>query len=220
MGFFNSISISVYSFFKVRDSLMLVMLGICLLSIGLNGLSDADEPNYDGWPLRAEGTAPAANGRLVAPQSFNTGVAQPAFSRFIAEQSFTTPSERTANLGVAENSAFLGAHELLEGRDAQQPDNPGIGLAEEKDIPYDDTLVRNAVGNLFRLMEGAFGALVVVAAGIGAVIAGVVGAYKAAFALFVTAVGAFILRAYVSLFFGTDYQSYDNAGAGGGELGF
>lgn len=220
MGFLNSVSIAIYSFFRVRDSLVLVLLGICLLSVGLNALSDADEPNYDGWPLRAEGTAPGATGRL-APRSFNTGVAQPAFARFIAEQNNNIGlAERTANIGVAENSAFLGAHDPLEARDAQQPDNPGVGIAEEKDIPYDDTLIRNAVGNLYRMIEGAFGALVVVAAGIGAIIAGVVGAYKAAFALFLTAVGAFILRAYVSLFFGTDYVSYDNGGVGGGELGF
>jgi hypothetical protein len=220
MGFLNSVSIAVYTFFKVRDSLVLVLLGICLLSGGLHAVSQADAPNYEGWPLAAQKTAPGATGRL-APQSFNTGIAQPAFARFVAERTGNAGvAERTDNIGVAENSAFLGAHDPLEARDAEQPANPGIGLAEEKDVPYDDTLVRNAVGNLYRLIEGAFGALVVVAAGIGAIVAGVVGAYKAAFALFLTAVGAFILRAYVSLFFGTDYVSYDNGGAGGGELGF
>ncbi len=75
---------------------------------------------------------------------------------------------------------------------------------------YDDTLVRNAVGNLFRLVEGAFGALVMVVAGLGAIVAAAMGAYRAAVGMLVVAVGAFILRALVSLFFGDNYQSFES----------
>ena len=74
---------------------------------------------------------------------------------------------------------------------------------------YDDSLVRNSVGNLFKLIEGAFGALVMVVAGLGAIIAAAMGAYRAAVGMLVVAVGAFILRALVSLFFGTDYADYE-----------
>lgn len=99
--------------------------------------------------------------------------------------------------------------------------NPAIGAQaavneapEVNDVPYDDTLQRNSVGNLFKFIEGAFGALVMTAAGIGAIVAASMGAYKAAVGILVVAIGAFILRAFVSLFFGTDYVSYD-AGAVG-----
>ena len=73
---------------------------------------------------------------------------------------------------------------------------------------YDDELVRAGVGNLFRLIEGAFGALVMVVAGLGAIIAAAMGAYRAAVGMLVVALGAFILRALVSLFFGQGYDSY------------
>ncbi len=75
---------------------------------------------------------------------------------------------------------------------------------------YDDQLVRAGVGNLFRLIEGAFGALVMVVAGLGAIIAAAMGAYRAALGMLVVALGAFILRALVSLFFGQDYQAYSD----------
>lgn len=74
---------------------------------------------------------------------------------------------------------------------------------------YDDQLVRNSVGNLFKLIEGAFGALIMVVSGLGAIVAAAMGAYRAAVGMLVVAVGAFILRALVSLFFGTDYADFD-----------
>ena len=74
---------------------------------------------------------------------------------------------------------------------------------------FDDTLIKNSVGNLFKLIEGAFGALVMVVSGLGAIVAAAMGAYRAAVGMLVVAVGAFILRSLVSLFFGTDYQDYE-----------
>jgi len=70
---------------------------------------------------------------------------------------------------------------------------------------FDDLLIRNSVGNLFMLIEGAFGALIMVVAGLGAIISAAMGGYRAALGMLVVAVGAFILRALVSLFFGTDF---------------
>ena len=93
-----------------------------------------------------------------------------------------------------------------------------INFAPEAAIPvapedtsasgYDDTLFRLGTGNLLAFIEGPFGALIMVAAGIGAIIAAAVGGFKVAWALFMVAVGAFILRSLVSLFFGTDYPVY------------
>ena len=64
-----------------------------------------------------------------------------------------------------------------------------------------DAKYRDACNRLLGLMEGSFGALVTVAAGVGAIIASAVGGFKMAWTLVVVAVGAFILRAYVTLFF-------------------
>jgi hypothetical protein len=75
---------------------------------------------------------------------------------------------------------------------------------------FEDDLIRASVGNLFKLVEGAFGALVMVVAGLGAIIAAAMGAYRAAVGMLVVAVGAFILRALVSLFFGTRFDDYES----------
>lgn len=75
---------------------------------------------------------------------------------------------------------------------------------------FDDSLIKGAVGNLFLLIEGAFGALIMVVAGLGAIVAAAMGAYRAAVGMLVVAVGAFILRALVSLFFGTDFEALQN----------
>ena len=90
----------------------------------------------------------------------------------------------------------------------------GTASGSFSEADFDDTLIRMSVGNLFRLVEGAFGALVMVVAGLGAIVAAAMGAYRAAVGMLVVAVGAFILRALVSLFFGTDYDASD-FGAGG-----
>lgn len=65
-----------------------------------------------------------------------------------------------------------------------------------------DTRYREACSRLLGLIEGPFGALVTTAAGIGAVISSALGGFKIAWVLIVTAVGAFILRSYTTLFFG------------------
>lgn len=75
---------------------------------------------------------------------------------------------------------------------------------------FDDELIRNSVGNLLRLVEGAFGALIMVVAGVMALIAAAMGQYRAALGMLVVAVGSFILRALVSLFFGADFEAYES----------
>ena len=93
-----------------------------------------------------------------------------------------------------------------------------LASAQGGDVPtwseagYNDGLVRFAVGNIFALIEGAFGALVMVVAGLGAIVAAAMGAYRGALALVVVAVGAFILRALVSLFFGEEYEALGVSG--------
>ena len=70
-----------------------------------------------------------------------------------------------------------------------------------------DDYVLDAVKNIFALIEGSFGALIMVVAGLGAIIAAAMGAYRGAMGCLVIAVGAFILRSIVTLFFGEDVLS-------------
>lgn len=65
----------------------------------------------------------------------------------------------------------------------------------------DTSRYKDACNRLLALIEGPFGALVTTAAGIGAIIASALGGFKIAWVLVVTAVGAFILRSYITLFF-------------------
>lgn len=81
---------------------------------------------------------------------------------------------------------------------------------------YNDTLIRGAVGSLFGLIEGAFGALIMVVAGLGAIFSAAMGAYRAAVGMLVVAVGAFILRALVSLFFGEFTETAESTTQQGG----
>jgi len=66
---------------------------------------------------------------------------------------------------------------------------------------YNDTKIANAVNVIMTYLEGSFGALVMAAAGIGAILSAAFGQYKAALSLMVVAVGAFILRSLISTFF-------------------
>ncbi len=89
----------------------------------------------------------------------------------------------------------------------------GSGDAKERSASlahFDDSLITGAVGNLFQLIEGAFGALIMVVSGLGAIVAAAMGAYRAAVGMLVVAVGAFILRSLVSLFFGTEFDPDTN----------
>jgi hypothetical protein len=66
---------------------------------------------------------------------------------------------------------------------------------------YNDLKIANAVNVIMTYLEGSFGALVMAAAGIGAILSAAFGQYKAALSLMVVAVGAFILRSLISTFF-------------------
>lgn len=71
---------------------------------------------------------------------------------------------------------------------------------------YEETFAagtaKMACGVLLKYVEGPFGALITAAAGIGAIVAAALGGFKVAWTLVVTAVGAFILRSYMTLWFG------------------
>lgn len=81
-------------------------------------------------------------------------------------------------------------------------------LGSTSDAAFDDELIRRAVGNLFQLVEGAFGALLMVGAGLVALVYAAMGSYRNAISMLIVAVAAFILRSLVSLFFGADFPSF------------
>lgn len=66
---------------------------------------------------------------------------------------------------------------------------------------YNDDRVANSVNAILTYIEGSFGALVMVSAGIGAILSSAFGQYRAALGLLVVAVGAFILRSILATFF-------------------
>ncbi len=69
---------------------------------------------------------------------------------------------------------------------------------------YNDDRVGQAVNKIFTYIEGSFGALIMIVAGLGAIMAAALGSYSAALGLLVVAVGAFILRSLVNTFFNTE----------------
>ncbi|MFN8391907.1 MAG: hypothetical protein U0136_16580 [Bdellovibrionota bacterium] len=74
------------------------------------------------------------------------------------------------------------------------------GLNELADAQVASVQAQAACSRLLAYMETGFGALVAAAAGVGAIVASAVGGFKAAWSLLVVSIGAFILRAYITLF--------------------
>lgn len=75
------------------------------------------------------------------------------------------------------------------------------GASAQLETTYNDQRLVNSVNAILTYIEGSFGALVMVAAGIGAILSSAFGQYRAALGLLVVAVGAFILRSIISTFF-------------------
>jgi hypothetical protein len=86
----------------------------------------------------------------------------------------------------------------------------GLGLSQEVNangfggnaaINYNDDRINNAVNAIMTYLEGSFGALIMAASGVGAIMSAAFGQYKAALSLMVVAVGSFILRSLIGTFF-------------------
>ncbi len=73
--------------------------------------------------------------------------------------------------------------------------DPGRGVAQG------DYRIHNVTQRMFELLEGNLGALIMVSAGLLAVVSAAFGAYRAAVGLLAVAVGAFVLRSLVTIFF-------------------
>jgi len=88
------------------------------------------------------------------------------------------------------------------------------GLTEtvqaQAELDWDQERIATAADFLLQMIEGAFGALIMVVAGIAAIVAATMGAYRASIAMLVVAIGSFILRSLVELFFGPDFLGTDD----------
>lgn len=89
---------------------------------------------------------------------------------------------------------------LCAGLDAQTFGGAGGG----HHIQYNDVRFGESINAVLTYIEGTFGAMVMVAAGIGAILSSAFGQYRAALGLLVVAVGAFILRSLIGTFFNDD----------------
>jgi type IV secretory pathway VirB2 component (pilin) len=69
---------------------------------------------------------------------------------------------------------------------------------------YNDQRVAESVATIMTMIEGSFGALVMVTAGIAAILSSAFGQYRAALGCLVVAVGSFILRSLMKTFFNTE----------------
>jgi hypothetical protein len=225
------ISILLHSFMTVmigaprrliysHSSAILFVIGVLLISGGTLDIAFSQKDPVPANPKDPDTATPQDPTRLDAqdptalfdqnPQGIiNFGIPEQVFNLGIPEQVF--------NFGIPEQIANFNPEVAV----GVLPEQPAIPAADPEPLEanYDDSLVRFSVGNLLRFIEGSFGALVMVASGIGAIVAAAFGAYKAAIALLFVAVGAFILRSLVSLFFGTNYEAYSADGiefVGGG----
>jgi hypothetical protein len=68
-------------------------------------------------------------------------------------------------------------------------------------LNYNDAGIAESADVILTYLNGAFGALVMVASGIGAIISGAFGQYRASLGLMVVAVGSFIVRSLISTWF-------------------
>jgi hypothetical protein len=76
-------------------------------------------------------------------------------------------------------------------------------------VKYNDDKIAESVDVVFLFINGTFGALIMVASGVAAILSSAFGQYRAALGLMVVAVGSFILRSLVRTWFNT--KSLNNA---------
>jgi hypothetical protein len=107
----------------------------------------------------------------------------------------STPSSQTIQLGLFALGVVLIASGVALDAIAQ-PTGSYTFKAN-----YNDHRIAESADVILTYLNGAFGALVMVASGIGAIISGAFGQYRAALGLMVVAVGSFIVRSLISTWF-------------------
>ncbi len=95
----------------------------------------------------------------------------------------------------------LGIATLLIGSESNAFASFGL---DERTTDIDNTQIDEAIRTIFNMLEGSFGALIAVGAGIMAVISSAFGQYRAALGCLIVAVGSFILRSFVFTWFNVE----------------
>jgi hypothetical protein len=70
-------------------------------------------------------------------------------------------------------------------------------------INYNDLKLNEALNNVLYFLEGSLGAGLMLAFGVAAILSSAFGQFRAAIGLLIVAVGAFLIRAYISMFLGS-----------------
>lgn len=103
------------------------------------------------------------------------------------------PSARQVQLMLFGMGAVLLVSGLMEEAGAQYQSRAN----------YNDDRIGEAADVILTYINGAFGALVMIACGVAAILSSAFGQYRAAMGLMVVAVGSFILRSLVNTWFNT-----------------
>ncbi|MCC6934025.1 MAG: hypothetical protein IT292_12375 [Deltaproteobacteria bacterium] len=69
---------------------------------------------------------------------------------------------------------------------------------------FDDKYIKDAICKVMDVIEGAFGALLMTVAGLGAIVSAAIGAYKSAMNCMIVALGSWVIRSFVTLYFGKE----------------
>jgi hypothetical protein len=107
----------------------------------------------------------------------------------------SAPTEKQSQVMLFALGVGLLALGLNEGATAATAGTSGLATS------YNDSRLADSLNAILTYIEGTFGAMVMVAAGIGAILSSAMGQYRAALGLLVVAVGAFILRSLIGTFF-------------------
>ena len=83
----------------------------------------------------------------------------------------------------------------------------GDDTTTDTTVTFDDTYIKLAICQLFSIVEGSFGALIMAVSGLGAIVSAAMGGYKAAMTCRVVASGSVILRPIIRLYFGSEVLS-------------
>ena len=115
-----------------------------------------------------------------------------------AYAAFTAPKKEHIQMMLFVAGVILLSVGMVKGAIADSGDTVGNDFEG-----YNDDRIASAVTRIFTYLEGSFGVLVMVCAGLGAILSSAFGQYRAALGCLVVAVGAFILRSFVITFFNT-----------------
>jgi hypothetical protein len=77
-------------------------------------------------------------------------------------------------------------------------------VGDPAEIKFNHQRLTDSVNAILTYLEGSFGALVMVCAGLGAIMSSAFGQYKSALGCLIVAIGSFILRSFMDTFFNTD----------------